>query len=133
MKQHLGSASKIEKVLMVDDDDNIRLIAEMSLEGLTDWHLLMASGGKEALALIEKECPDLVLLDMMMPDMDGITVLQEMKSRFQGKSPTVIFMTAKVQTQEVAQYIQMGAAGVIMKPFDPMTLPDNINEILALN
>lgn len=127
------ACKKIEKVLMVDDDANIRLIAEMSLEGLTDWQLSMASCGKEALAQIEANCPDLVLLDMMMPDMDGIAVFKEIKSRYGTNAPRVIFMTAKVQTHEVDQYVTMGAAGVIMKPFDPMCLPDNIKQILSTN
>ncbi|MBX9696379.1 MAG: response regulator [Cyanobacteria bacterium] len=124
---------KVEKVLMVDDDDNIRLIAEMSLEGLTDWQLSMACCGKEALTQLAQHRPDLVLLDMMMPDMDGIAVFNEMKALFGDDAPRVIFMTAKAQKQEVDKYISMGAAGVIMKPFDPMCLPDDINEILARN
>ncbi|MBY0550810.1 MAG: response regulator [Candidatus Obscuribacterales bacterium] len=127
------SSKKVERVLMVDDDDNIRLIAEMSLEGLTDWQLSTACCGNEALAQIEQHHPDLVLLDMMMPDMDGIAVFKEIKARFGSDAPRVIFMTAKVQTQEIDQYISMGVAGVIMKPFDPMCLPDNINQILATN
>lgn len=122
---------KIEKVLMVDDDSNIRFITEMTLQGLTDWQIRLAESGKDALSKIEEECPDLVLLDMMMPDMDGITLFTEIKVLLGDSTPPVIFMTAKVQGQEVDRYKNMGAAGIIMKPFDPMTLPEKIYEILA--
>jgi CheY-like chemotaxis protein len=124
--------SKIDKVLMVDDDPNIRLIAEMSLEGLTSWQVKTASSAKDALAAIEEEAPDLILLDMMMPDMDGITCYSQIKNLLGLNSPRVIFMTAKVQTQEVERYKALGAAGVITKPFDPMKLPDQIKDILNL-
>lgn len=123
--------NKIQKVLLVDDDANIRLITEMTLEGLTDWNLRLAGNGREALALIEEERPDLILLDIMMPDMDGMAVFNELKKRLGEHVPYVIFMTAKVQTQEVAQYTSLGAAGVIMKPFDPMKLPNQILEIVG--
>lgn len=123
--------NKIQKVLLVDDDANIRLITEMTLEGLTDWNLRLAGNGREALALIEEERPDLILLDIMMPDMDGMAVFNELKKRLGENVPYVIFMTAKVQTQEVAQYTSLGAAGVIMKPFDPMKLPNQILEIVG--
>ncbi len=128
----MTTETKIHNVLLVDDDANIRLITEMTLEGLTDWKLRLASGGAEALKLIDEERPDLVLLDIMMPDMDGMTVFSEIKKRLGADTPFVIFMTAKVQTQEVAQYTSIGAAGVIMKPFDPMTLPNQIMDIVGL-
>lgn len=123
-------ATKIENVLIVDDDANIRLITEMSLEGLTDWKLTLASSGSEALNVIANSRPDLILLDMMMPDMDGVTVFGKIKSHYGADMPNVIFMTAKVQASEIDTYEKLGAAGVIMKPFDPMTLPEQINAIL---
>lgn len=123
-------ATKIEKVLIVDDDVNIRLITEMSLEGLTDWKLQLVGSGGEALDAIENDRPDLILLDMMMPDMDGVMVFGKIKSRYDADMPKVIFMTAKVQASEIEVYEKLGAAGVIMKPFDPMTLPEQIKSIL---
>ena len=122
---------KVEKVLMVDDDANIRLITEMSLEGLTEWKVRQAGSGKEALGMVREERPDLILLDVMMPDMDGVTLFEEIKGIYEHNTPIVIFMTAKVLTQEVEMYREKGAAGVITKPFDPMTLPDQIYEILG--
>jgi two-component system OmpR family response regulator len=126
-----NATKKVESVLLVDDDANIRLIIEISLEGLTDWQLRQADCGKKALELMHEQRPDLVLLDVMMPEMDGITMLERIKECFPAEMPFVIFMTAKVQQQELEQYKSLGAAGVIMKPFDPMTLPQQIMDILS--
>lgn len=125
----MSATTELEKVLMVDDDANIRLITEMTLKRLTKWKVTVASCGKDALLATDKEMPDLVLLDMMMPDMDGLTVFAELKTRLGASMPKVILMTAKVQTHEVDKYKELGAAGVISKPFDPMTLPDQIRAI----
>lgn len=125
----MSATTELEKVLMVDDDANIRLITEMTLKRLTKWKVTVASCGKDALLATDKEIPDLVLLDMMMPDMDGLTVFAELKTRLGASMPKVILMTAKVQTHEVDKYKELGAAGVISKPFDPMTLPDQIRAI----
>lgn len=124
-------AKPIKSVLIVDDDDNIRLIAQMSLEGLTPWTITEARSGKEALDSLQNECPDLILLDVMMPDMTGMDLLGQAKTLMGDSLPTVIFMTAKVQVNEVEKYRSLGAAGVIMKPFDPMTLPDQIQAAIA--
>jgi CheY-like chemotaxis protein len=124
------SDNQIEKVLMVDDDANIRLITEMSLKKLTKWHITVAASGHEALQAAEKDAPDLILLDMMMPQMDGLTVFSELKTKLGDDMPKVILMTAKVQAHEVDHYKQLGAAGIISKPFDPMTLPDQIRAIV---
>lgn len=102
----------------------------MSLEGLTDWTVLLASSGAEALRLIEAEKPDLLLLDVMMPDADGETVLEEMKLRLQENSVPTIFITAKVQSQEISKYKALGALGVIMKPFHPVKLATEIKQIV---
>lgn len=128
--QFFMSSETITKVLMVDDDPHIRLITEMSLEGLTTWQVRLAGSGSEALRLVQEDRPDLVLLDMQMPGMDGTTVLSEMKKLMGTTMPHVIFMTAKVQSQEMDGYKGLGVAGVIPKPFDPMTLPDQILGIL---
>jgi CheY-like chemotaxis protein len=80
------SSNTISKVLMVDDDPHIRLITQMSLEGLTKWQVQLAGSGNEALRLLEEERPDLVLLDMSMPGMDGTSVFTEMKRRLGTKT-----------------------------------------------
>lgn len=122
---------QIRSVMLVDDDANIRLIARMSLEGLTSWSVLLASSGAEALEILKQEKPDLVLLDIMMPGMDGTTVFSKMQANAELSLIPVIFMTAKVQTHEVEAYLKLGASGVITKPFDPMTLPKDIGKILG--
>lgn len=120
----------ISKVMIVDDDDNIRFIAATSLEGLTDWTVLPVSSGHEAITTCLAEKPDVVLLDMMMPDMDGITTLKNLREKC-NPPPVVIFMTAKVQAQEVEQYLQLGIKGLIIKPFDPMQLPSEVERIIS--
>lgn len=123
--------TKINHVLIVDDDDNIRLIAQMSLEGLTTWKIQEARSGKEALTCLAGELPDVILLDVMMPDMTGVDVFGQAKTLLGDNLPRVIFMTAKVQASEIEKYRALGAAGVIMKPFDPMKLPEQIEEAIA--
>ena len=74
--------------------------------------------------------PDVILLDVMMPGMDGITALKKLRETYKDALPPVIFMTAKAQRHEVQSYYQLGVAGVIIKPFDPLTLPSEIQDIL---
>jgi CheY-like chemotaxis protein len=125
------SQKNIETVLMVDDDANIRYITELSLSGLTDWKVKTVSCGAEAVQTAGEEQFDLILLDMMMPDMDGITCFGELRSRLHAQMPPVIFMTAKARIEEVNRFYSIGAAGVITKPFDPMKLPEEIQSILT--
>lgn len=122
--------TELKKVLLVEDDDNIRLIARTSLEGLTSWKVVEANSGLVALNLATTELPDLILLDIMMPGMDGPTTFNHLRDNAATAGIPVIFMTAKVQTQEVEGYIKLGAAGVITKPIDPMLLPEQITGIL---
>ena len=123
-------AKQIEKVLLVDDDQNIRIVVQMALEGLTDWKVSLAESGMEALKLARDEKPDLILLDMMMPGMDGSTTYTQLREQKDIDTVPIIFMTAKVQTHEVENHMKLGAAGVIAKPFDPMTLHKEILRIL---
>lgn len=123
-------SANITKVLLVDDDANIRFVAQMSLEGLTTWNIILAESGEEALTKAKSDVPDLILLDMMMPGMDGPTTFAKLKEETACAQIPVIFMTAKVQTHEVESYLELGAAGVIAKPFDPMKLADEICRIL---
>ncbi len=117
---------KMQKVLLVDDDKNIREVAQMCLED--DWTVLTASSGFEAITVACAEHPDLILLDMMMPGMDGPTTMKHIREA--GLSTPVIFLTAKVQTHEVSQYEKLGAIGLIAKPFNPMSLADDIRRFM---
>jgi two-component system OmpR family response regulator len=117
------------KILIVDDDDNIRFVAGMSLE--LDWEVVEANCGQRALEQAEKEKPNVVLLDIMMPGMDGLETLSRLRTMRGLQDTPVIFMTAKVQTHEIGDYLKCGAAGLIAKPFDPMTLSEQISQIAA--
>lgn len=116
----------ISSVLLVDDDANIRRITQLVLTRLVQWEVKLAESGKEALDTLVDYQPDLILLDVMMPGMDGPTTLNLIKQTYGNASPPVIFMTAKAFKSEVEQYLNLGSAGVITKPFDPKTLPEEI-------
>jgi CheY-like chemotaxis protein len=120
----------IRKVLLVDDEDDIRTIGQLSLSRVGGWQTVLAASGAEALARAAAEQPDLILLDVMMPGMDGPTTLGQLRAQASTAQTPVIFMTAKIQKQEVARYLELGAVGVIGKPFDPMTLPAEIKKLL---
>ena len=121
----------ISKVLLVDDEPHIRRIGELSLKGVGKWIAVLAPSGTDALAIAEREQPDLILLDVMMPGMDGPATLQQLRATESTAKIPVIFMTAKVQKHEVDKYLAAGAIGVIPKPFDPMALPSLILQILS--
>lgn len=118
----------LAKVLFVDDEPDIRTIASMALKH-AKYNVELCESGKDALELAKTFKPDLVLLDVMMPDLDGISTLKKMRSDEVLKSIPVIFISAKVQKSEVEHYLKLGAIGVITKPFDPLTLGKHIAEI----
>ena len=120
---------QIHKILLVDDDDDLRHIGQISLTRVGGFEVIEATSGIEALELARSEQPDLVLLDVMMPGMDGVTTLLELRDDGATAHIPIIFMTAKAQKREVEYYQELGAAGVIVKPFDPMRLPAQIREI----
>ena len=119
------------KVLLVDDDTNIRMVAVMGLEDELDWEIQEACSGQEAIQLASTQKPDLILLDMMMPGMDGVSAFGKLRELDTVKDTPIIFMTAKVQPEEIESYKILGARGVIIKPFDPITLAQEIQDILA--
>lgn len=121
----------IKRVLIVDDDDDIRTVSEMALKFVGKLEVVAASNGAEAVRLASEQEPDLILLDMMMPGMDGVETFKVLRAQPSTAAIPIIFMTAKVQTHEVAEYLKLGAAGVITKPFDPMTLADQVREMAA--
>ena len=121
----------ISKVLLVDDEPMMRRIGAMSLERVGKFTVVLASNGLDAMAVAEREKPDLILLDVMMPNMDGLATLQKLRASEATSAIPVIFLTGKTEQQEVDEYLATGAVGVIPKPFDPMTLPSQIHEILS--
>ncbi|KAB8144300.1 response regulator [Chloroflexia bacterium SDU3-3] len=124
-------SAPLQRVMMVEDEPDIQTIAQMALEVLGQFTVEICSSGPEALAKAPIFHPDIILLDVMMPMMDGPTTLSELRANPATAGIPVIFMTAKVQSHEIAQYQAMGALDVISKPFDPMRLPANIREIWA--
>jgi CheY-like chemotaxis protein len=113
-------------ILYVDDEADIRSIVEFALEDEADVQLRLCASGAEALQAAAEHRPDLVLLDVMMPGMDGPTTLQRLRGLPGMDQVPVVFVTAKVQPQELEQFKALGAAGVIAKPFDPMQLADQV-------
>jgi CheY-like chemotaxis protein len=116
---------------MVDDEPHVRRVAELSLARVGKWEVVLATSGPEAIAAAAREKPDLILLDVMMPGMDGPDTLRALKAQPGVAGIPVIFVTAKVQAREIERYLALGAAGVIYKPFDPMKLPEQILRILS--
>ena len=114
----------LSRVLYVEDDPDIQEVAKLALEVVGGLEVTLASSGTEALDAATRQVPDLVLLDVMMPGMDGPTTLRALRQLDQMADVPVIFVTAKVQSTEVNEYLAQGAAGVIAKPFDPMTLAE---------
>jgi CheY-like chemotaxis protein len=119
----------IAKALIIDDDPSIRRISQISLTRVAKWEVIVAASGPEGISEMLKNKPDVVLLDVMMPGMDGPTTLAQIKKSEFNQVP-VIFITAKVMQHEVEQYLALGAAGVICKPFDPVTLAGQVSSIV---
>ena len=117
------------RILYVDDEADIRSIVEFALEDEDGFQLTLCESGQDALATVGDLSPDLILLDVMMPGMDGPTTLQHLREIPTLAEIPVVFVTAKVQPHEVEQFKALGAADVIGKPFDPMSLADQVRDI----
>lgn len=117
-------------VLVIDDEDDIREVAQVSLEALGGWNVLTASSGTQGIERAASEQPDAILLDVMMPGMDGPTTFQRLQAEEATRAIPVIFLTAKVQAADRQRFADLGVAGVIAKPFDPMTLAGDIAALL---
>lgn len=120
----------IKRVLVIDDEKNLCAVIEACLENLGGWEALTALSGSEGLQKAQAQKPDAILLDVMMPDMDGLTLFQELQKDCATQSIPVILLTAKVQSVDLAQFSQLGVAGVIAKPFDPLTLAEQVASLL---
>lgn len=116
----------LTKILYVEDDDSIAQVVVMALEELGGFTVIHCDGGQKALDAVVEFAPQLILMDVMMPRMSGPETLEHLQQMPQAKEIPVIFMTAKVQTHEKESYRKLGAIGVILKPFDPMTLSEQV-------
>ena len=120
------------RLLLVDDADDIRLVAHIALERIGGWEVLDAPSGEAALALLATDGPfDAIVLDVMMPGLDGPTAFRLLRATPQGAGIPVVFLTAKVRASDRARLLELGAAGVIEKPFDPVALPAELDAVLA--
>lgn len=117
------------RVLYVDDEPDIREIAEISLGLDPDFEVRTAGSGEAALALLEGWTPDIAMLDVMMPGMDGPELLTHIRGQERFAELPVIFITARAQKRELQNFATLDAIGVIAKPFDPMTLAAQVREI----
>lgn len=118
------------RVLIIDDEEDTREIAKMSLSILGGLDVIDAENGKEGIEVASRERPDVILLDMMMPIMDGPSTLEALRNNEVTKDIPVIFLTAKAMTSEIEKLKRMGARGVLTKPFDPTTLATQVQAIL---
>jgi two-component system OmpR family response regulator len=121
--------SRPHRILYVEDEADIRTVAKMALEAVGGFEVIECASGSEALAAAPVARADLILLDVMMPEMDGPTTLRALRAMPETAATPVIFMTAKVQAAEIAQYRSLGALDVIPKPFDPMQVSEEILRI----
>ncbi len=119
-----------KSILIIDDEEDVKDIAQMGLEMAADWNVITASSGKEGLTLAATTQPEVILLDLMMPEWDGKETLQHLKANQSTSSIPVILMTAKTQSAIANELSELDLAGVITKPFRPLELPEKITNIL---
>ena len=121
------------RILIVDDEPDIREVAQFSLELVGHYEVITARSARDGLSAAREQQPDAILLDVMMPDMDGPSALAQLLEDPRTRDIPVLFLTAKTQASERSQLAQLGAAGVLTKPFDPMTLPGEVASVLRGN
>jgi CheY-like chemotaxis protein len=121
----------IKRILLIDDEDGIREVAKLSLEMVGGWEVLEARSGAEGLARAQAETPDAILLDVMMPEMDGPTTFRKLQEDPVTQNIPVILMTARVQAADRQRFKNLGVTSVIAKPFDPMQLPSQVSAALG--
>jgi len=124
-------SAALERILYVDDESDIQEIVAMALELIGGVEIKTCGSGREALALVETFVPDIILLDVMMPEMDGPTTLEALKRHPRFARTPVVFVTAKAHAREIERFRELGAADVIPKPLDPMKLGEVVKGIWA--
>ncbi|GIV61683.1 MAG: response regulator [Rhodothermaceae bacterium] len=120
---------KLHRILLVEDDPDIQAVARLALEALGGYTVEVCNNGVEALQRAPAFAPDLVVLDVMMPEMDGPSTLKALRRETDLTEVPVVFMTARAQQHEIEAYKALGAADVITKPFDPIHLAKNLETI----
>ena len=120
-----------KRILFIDDEEDIKTLARFCIELESDWQLITASSGAEGIAIAETEQPDAILLDVMMPELDGLQTLEKLQLNPKTQKIPTIFITAKAQASDRRRFYAAGAKGVINKPFDSLTLASQIAGFLA--
>jgi CheY-like chemotaxis protein len=121
----------MRRILIIDDEDDIREVAALSLEAIAGWQILTASSGTEGMAIAAAERPDAIVMDVMMPEVDGPTTFGLMQQNPTICNIPVLLLTAKVQGVDQRRFANLGVAGVLFKPFDPLTLSQQISDALG--
>lgn len=121
----------MKRILVVDNELYIQQVTKICLEKVAGWEVLTASSGQEALTQAATQRPDAILLDVMMPDMDGPTTFQQLQANPTTQQIPVILLTAKIQASDRRRYAEMGMAAAIAKPFNPLELAGQIAEVLG--
>jgi CheY-like chemotaxis protein len=119
------------RILIIDDEEDIRAVAALSLETVAGWQVEVASSGAQGLAMAAANPPDAILLDVMMPVMDGPTTFRELRKNPATAAIPVLLLTAKVQSSDQRRFADLGVEAVLFKPFDPMTLSQQIASVLG--
>lgn len=120
---------ELKKILYAEDEPDVQMVVEITVQTMSNYDIKICSNGKILLENVEEYNPDLILLDVMMPEMDGPTTFKHLQENEKTKDIPVIFMTAKAQTHEVEIFKNIGVVGVITKPFDPVQLCSEIEQI----
>jgi CheY-like chemotaxis protein len=121
----------VKRILIIDDEPSIREVAQICLETVANWEVIIAASGQEGLVKAEAEQPDAILLDVMMPDMDGFTTLKKLQENPATANLPVILLTAKVQPSDRLHYQELGLKAAIAKPFEPLKLANEIAQVLG--
>jgi CheY-like chemotaxis protein len=124
------SITEMRRILLIDDEEDIREVASLSLEAMAGWFVTTASSGALGIEAAIADPPEAIVLDVMMPGMDGPTTFREMQLRPEIAHIPVILLTAKVQGVDQRRFADLGVAAVLFKPFDPMTLAQQIADVL---
>lgn len=120
-------------ILIIDDEEDIRDITQLGLEMSAGWRVLTASSGQEGIAIAATEQPDAILLDVMMPDLDGRMTFALLQANPQTQNIPVILVTAKIQASDHESFADLAVAGVLTKPYRPMNVAEQICQMLAWN
>ncbi len=119
------------RILIIDDEDDIRQVAALSLETIAGWDVVLARSGAEGVEVAAREQPDAILLDVMMPEMDGPTTFLKLRGTPQTTHIPVLLLTAKVQGSDQRRFAGLGVSGILFKPFDPLLLSRQVSDALG--